>query len=547
MQHARNRISSLRSSGHLRTGKTTYLSRQISKAVEAHGSDAIIISSFTRAAAAELVGRDLPVDRERIGTLHAHCFRAIGRPRLAETKLEFWNSEYPQLALHTKQVDPDDPHGDEQSGNAGQGDELLMIMQSLRARMVRQEIWPARVQSFHNRWEDWKERYELMDFSDLLDWGLENLKAAPGNPTIGFFDEGQDFVPCELKLVRQWTEHMDHAIIAGDDDQALYKFRGATPEAFLEPKLPAEQVRVLSRSYRLPSKIHEYSEAWVKQLSLRQPKEYVPDRDGGEVKRIYSATYQQPKQVVELAARHADEGKSVMILAACAYMLKPAIQELKEMGLPFHNPYRKRRQDWNPLRASRGSSMAQRILALLRPFETVYGKDARLWTVSELRVWVDIIASSAGVLARGAKERLKRVEGDDIVTVDLLNEVFVPEEFEKFLYEVEQKPLDWLRDRALKSRRRLLDYPINIANRNGNPLVLAAAPLVTTGTVHSVKGGEADVVIVFPDLSKPGMVEYCGAPKQKDSIIRQFYVAFTRTRDLLYLCGPSGAMRVVFR
>src|SRR5579862_1388839 len=43
------------------TGKTTYLSKQVKNAAERFGSDSVLVTSFTRAAAAELVGRDLPL------------------------------------------------------------------------------------------------------------------------------------------------------------------------------------------------------------------------------------------------------------------------------------------------------------------------------------------------------------------------------------------------------------------------------------------------------------------------------------------------------
>ena len=60
------------------TGKTTNLTRQIRRAVERYGSNAILVTSFSRAAAHELAGRDLPVDPDRVGTLHSHCFHALG-------------------------------------------------------------------------------------------------------------------------------------------------------------------------------------------------------------------------------------------------------------------------------------------------------------------------------------------------------------------------------------------------------------------------------------------------------------------------------------
>ena len=69
-------------------------------------------------------------------------------------------------------------------------------------------------------------------------------------------------------------------------------------------------------------------------------------------------------------------------------------------------------------------------------------------------------------------------------------------------------------------------------------------PRVVVGTIHSVKGGEADVVYLFPDLSRAGDAQYrvTGAPR--DSVIRVFYVGATRARETLYICQPEGAMAI---
>jgi superfamily I DNA/RNA helicase len=67
---------------------------------------------------------------------------------------------------------------------------------------------------------------------------------------------------------------------------------------------------------------------------------------------------------------------------------------------------------------------------------------------------------------------------------------------------------------------------------------------MVVGTIHSVKGGQADVVYLFPDLSRAGDAQYrqCGPPR--DSVIRTFYVGVTRARETLYICSGESAMAV---
>jgi ATP-dependent exoDNAse (exonuclease V) beta subunit len=61
--------------------------------------------------------------------------------------------------------------------------------------------------------------------------------------------------------------------------------------------------------------------------------------------------------------------------------------------------------------------------------------------------------------------------------------------------------------------------------------------------VHSVKGGEADDVILFPDLSPAGYSEYMST-ENRDRILRLFYVGMTRAKDRLVLCERSAPRAV---
>ena len=63
-------------------GKTTWLTQQVEEAVTAGRT--VLISSLTKAAAAEIGGRGLPIHWDSLGTLHSHCYHALGEPQIAE-------------------------------------------------------------------------------------------------------------------------------------------------------------------------------------------------------------------------------------------------------------------------------------------------------------------------------------------------------------------------------------------------------------------------------------------------------------------------------
>ena len=69
----------------------------------------------------------------------------------------------------------------------------------------------------------------------------------------------------QLSLVRKWGERANYFIVAGDDDQTIYSFTGATPEAFLDPDIPDDHKIVLKQSYRVPRAVHRLAEEMIRQ------------------------------------------------------------------------------------------------------------------------------------------------------------------------------------------------------------------------------------------------------------------------------------------
>jgi superfamily I DNA/RNA helicase len=102
--------------------------------------------------------------------------------------------------------------------------------------------------------------------------------------------------------------------------------------------------------------------------------------------------------------------------------------------------------------------------------------------------------------------------------------------------------LDWLRENLLAARQKGAAFAIRVAEAHGAE-TLVKTPQIITGTIHSVKGGEADVVYLFPDLSFAGMNEWIGSGTA--AVRRLFYVGMTRARESLILCQPASSRSVV--
>ena len=68
------------------TGKTTYLTKCVEKAADQFSPGAVMVSSYTTAAAEEVASRAQAIPLDNIGTLHKFCFSAIGRMSVVEGK-----------------------------------------------------------------------------------------------------------------------------------------------------------------------------------------------------------------------------------------------------------------------------------------------------------------------------------------------------------------------------------------------------------------------------------------------------------------------------
>jgi superfamily I DNA/RNA helicase len=204
------------------TGKTTYLSKQIQNATQFTDPKNIMVASFTKAAAQEMAGRELPIPEENIGTLHAMCYRALGMPELAETHVKKFNEAFPDYAIKVTSANTDESAIDQH--HETKGDEFYSQLQIYRAKMVPRENWMESVRGFAKAWDQFKKDNDCLDFTDLIEKATQEMIFTPNNTTIGIFDEVQDFTALEMRLIRQWGKQYDYFLLAGDDDQTLYSF-----------------------------------------------------------------------------------------------------------------------------------------------------------------------------------------------------------------------------------------------------------------------------------------------------------------------------------
>ena len=103
--------------------------------------------------------------------------------------------------------------------------------------------------------------------------------------------------------------------------------------------------------------------------------------------------------------------------------------------------------------------------------------------------------------------------------------------------DLERDAVRWLVENAIAAKSKALEYPAKVLEKSGAD-ALREAPRVIVGTVHSVKGGEADAVYVAPDVSYAGFVNASTSREAQDAAVRLKYVAYTRAKESLILLDP---------
>lgn len=526
-------------------GKTTEVGKQIAAALRR--DKRVLVCSLTRAAAheatTEVQERKLYLDSSAIGTLHSHAYRAMigGVSGIADTPkfASEWNREYPDMAITAADRDLEEDNASPSEGE-GSGDEAYNTMNLYRARMVDPEVWSAPVKAFAVKWEQWKQANNLIDFSDMLELALANQDHAPDNPDVIFADEAQDFSRLEMSLLLKWGEAAGQLVIVGDPYQSLYQWRGADPDIFFMGDVPDNHKKPLGQSYRVPVAAHNAAMSWIEAMPGYEPIEYLPTEEYGLYEHL-RASIKQPEEwlhvVEEALTKPIEPGKdAVMILASCAYMLIPVIRALREAGIPFHNPYRRKNGAWNPLARRSGASASDRLSSFLRMGEEGF------WAKNDLECWLSGVRCSE-ILPSGTSYK-KFSEGP----LAAVAEGEIPYDFAEILLgdaAVEAGMASdtlWYLEHLQSTRRKAAEFPVAIAERSGR-VSLQETPRVTVGTIHSVKGGEADTVIVAPDLSQRGVESWLNGGEDKQAIYRLFYVAMTRAKENLYILDPAEKKR----
>ena len=160
--------------------------------------------------------------------------------------------------------------------------------------MLREAEHDFRRQSIAKAYEIYQDRLktaDAMDFDDLLCKTVELFEQHPD--ILGFYqsqfkyimvDEYQDTNRVQYRFVSMLAEQYGNICVVGDDDQSIYKFRGATIENILsfENTFPGARIIRLEQNYRSTKTILDAANAVIAHNTTRKGKTLWTENAAGE-------------------------------------------------------------------------------------------------------------------------------------------------------------------------------------------------------------------------------------------------------------------------
>ena len=285
------------------SGKTLVITYRVKWLIEYAGVNPsnILVITFTRAAAGEMKKRfrqfegcnDAPV---MFGTFHSvffmilrYAYRFTGNNIIKEELKRRFIKEM----VEEKELELED-ESDFISGVLGEISYVKGEMISLslyHSSNCADELFADIYQGYEKKLRE----QQLLDYDDMLVFCYELLKERPDILSMWqkrfryiLIDEFQDINRIQYEIIKMLAGKEKNLFIVGDDDQSIYRFRGAKPEIMLgfEKDFPNVEKIALGVNYRCSEEIVESAGRLVSHNTKRFEKDFHAWR-GSKVPVVY--------------------------------------------------------------------------------------------------------------------------------------------------------------------------------------------------------------------------------------------------------------------
>ncbi len=286
------------------SGKTRVITHRVAYLIDQEGVNPlnILAITFTNKAAQEMRERvNLIVgdgaDRVWVSTFHSLCVRILRRyaDRLGYGKsFDIYDADdqksLVKSILKDLQIDPKRYPEKMFMSEISKAKEKYMSCDEF-ARKNATDFAATKVADVYTEYQNRLRKNNAMDFDDLI---YKTVELFEHNPDVLdsyqnrfryiMVDEYQDTNHIQFLMVKMLARKYKNLCVVGDDDQSIYKFRGANITNILgfEKEYPEAEVIKLEQNYRSCGNILAAANAVIQHNEGRKDKALWTDRDAGE-------------------------------------------------------------------------------------------------------------------------------------------------------------------------------------------------------------------------------------------------------------------------
>ncbi len=346
------------------SGKTRVLTHRIAYLIEEKGVSPwnIMAITFTNKAAGEMKERvenlvGMGSESIWVTTFHSTCVRVLRRyaDRIGfDNNFAIYDSDDQKSVMKEvcKKLQIDTKTLKERavlSAISSAKDELITPDEYLRGSAG--DYRKQRIGAAYREYQNTLRKNNAMDFDDLIMNTVELFKTN-GEVLSGYqkrfryimVDEYQDTNTAQFELIRLLADAHHNLCVVGDDDQSIYKFRGANIRNILdfEQVYPEAVVIRLEQNYRSTQNILDAANAVIRNNKRRKIKTLWTDADQGNGIhfRQFDTAYEEAEFIADDVAKNKQKGTADDGDCAVLYRTNAQARLLEERfvveGIPYN-------------------------------------------------------------------------------------------------------------------------------------------------------------------------------------------------------------------
>ena len=342
----------------------------------------------------------------------------------------------------------------------------------------------------------------FIDFTDMIERTIDEVDFP--ELQILILDEAQDFTPLQWSVLYKLAQKAKRVYLAGDDDQGIYKFNGSDPKYFTT-YFPGRKV-ILRQTRRFGEAIHHFSQIIRRGILDSIEKDYEHLEKEGYVKRYLN--------FAEIPI--GDLPGTWYILGRVNTTVNELRLSAKEAGLYFADNRGNKSFDvkqWRAIKAWTAISKGKEISKQNAEVMMRYIREIKDHSYRRTGFWIDLPDTQTYDFD-GLCDWCGLNLNDEAATKpwwQILQRNFTPSQTEYFLRLLQrygQKSLD-------------------------------DEPQIIIDTIHSVKGGEANNVVLYSKTNWPASYVNKKDAGDKSDEKRVYYTGATRARDTLHILSSN--------